>query len=60
LIFTSIDRTPSALHTAALYALFTCAKLSVSVHLELWEYLRGEHVRQLHGDDLEDGDHATP
>ena len=41
LIFASIDRTPSALHTAALYALFTCAKLSVSVHVELWEYLRG-------------------
>ena len=31
MIFASIDRTPSALHTAALYALFTCAKLSVSV-----------------------------
>ena len=30
-IFASIDRTPSALHTASLYALFTCAKLSVSV-----------------------------
>ena len=30
LIFASIDRTPSTLHTVSLYALFTCAKRSVS------------------------------
>ena len=58
-IFASIQRTPSTLHTASLYDLLTCAKLRVSNNVELGEYLGGEHVRQLHGNDFEDGDTAA-
>ena len=60
LIFAFIDRTPSTLHTVSLYALFTCAKRSVSVHIELGQYLRCEHVGQLHGECLEDGNTTAP
>ena len=60
LIFALNDRTPSALHTAALYALFTCAKRSVSFMSSFGSISRCEHVGQLHGDGLEDGNPTAP
>ena len=46
-------RTPSTLHTASLYRLFTRAKLRASSSWKLGQYLGVEHVGQLRGEGIE-------
>ena len=60
LIFASNDRTPSALHTVVVVRLVHLRQAERIRHIELWEYLRCEHVGQLHGECLEDGNTTAP